>query len=137
VYEFCNNIGISSDYILSNGRVAVNNVLEGMWKEARFSLHLCLRFFTVLLWILPGCRQMQIFSTQEEEGPITLNVNNFTIVHHSVPPDSLFRRFGSVFVIWYECPNSFGPMQKIILLSGMITVNLVCTYSLNKINIFW
>ena len=95
VYEFCNNIGSSSDCIPSNGRVAVNNVLEGMWKEARFSLHLCLHFFTVLFWILSGSRQMQIFSTQEEEGPIILNMNSFTIVLHSVPPDlNLFLSSG-------------------------------------------
>jgi len=40
-------------------------------------------------------------------------MNSFTFFHHSVPPDSVFWRVGSVFVIWYEGPNSFGPMQKI------------------------
>jgi len=84
VFELCNNIVSRSDCILSNGRIAVNNVLEGMWKEVRlvcvecnffFSLHLCLHFFTMLFWILSGSRQMQIFGTQEGGGPVR-NTNN-------------------------------------------------------------
>jgi hypothetical protein len=84
VYEFCNNIVSRSDCIPSRGRIAVNNILEGMWKEVHlvcvecnffFSLHLCLHFFTVLFWILSGSRQIQIFSTLEEGRPVS-NMNN-------------------------------------------------------------
>ena len=38
-------------------------------------------------------------------------MNSLTIVHHPVPPDSVLWRLGSVFVVWYEGSNSFGPMQ--------------------------
>jgi len=126
VYEFCNNIVSSSDYIPSNSRIAVNNVLEGMWKEVRLVCVEC-NFFS--LCISAFASSQCCFGYSQEAGrckysaprkeedqsaiQILLNLNSLTIVRHSVPPDSMLWRLGSVFVIWYEGPNSFGPMQRI------------------------
>lgn len=149
VYEFCNSIVSRSDYIPSNGRIVVNNVLEGMWKEVRLVCAVC-NFFSHCISAFASSQCC--FGYSQEAGrckysaprkkedqsaiQIILNVNSFTVVHHSVPPDSVFWRFGSVFVIWYEGSHSFGPMQRMNI-THWNSNSEFGLYFVNMVNICW